>query len=121
MNIVFWSMSSGRSATSGNMLAVSTMASLVYSIKGLLIQLDCCSRPIDDVFEGKRQTNLLMEEYAYYSKKGMDQLVDLSQLGDLNIADLLDNAVPVKNTNISYIPVLKRANKGVESRDIITC
>ena len=88
MNIVFWSKASGRGATSGNMLAVSIMSSLVYSVKGILVQLDYCSRSIDDVFSNRKHTNLIMEEYAYYNQKGIDELIDKCQLKDLDILDM---------------------------------
>lgn len=119
MNIVFWSECQGRCATSGNMLAVSIMSSLVYSVKGIIMQFDNCSKAIDDVFEGKRQTNLLMEEYAYYSRKGIDDLLDKSQLKGISVEDIHSNAIPIKNTYISYIPVSKRMKSGLSDREII--
>lgn len=119
MNIAFWSMSSGKSATSGNMLAVSIMSSLVYSVSGILLQLDYCSRAIDDVFSNRKQTNLIMEEFAYYNQKGFDQLLDRCQINEINVADLKDNMIPVKNTYMSYIPSSKRARTGINDREII--
>jgi len=119
MNIVFWSECQGRCATSGNMLAVSIMSSLVYAVKGIVMQFDNCSKAIDDVFEGKRQTNFLMEEYAYYSKKGIDNLLDKSQLNDISVSDIQSNAIPVRNTHMSYIPVSKRIKSGLSDREII--
>ena len=118
MNIAFWSMTSGRSATSGNMLAVSVMSSLAYSINEILVQLDQHSRAIDDVFGERRQTNLLMEEYSYYSKKGLDSLIDKCQLEELSIKDINENMVPVKDTLINYVPVSKRTIIGVNNREL---
>ena len=85
MNIAFWSMTSGRSATSSNMLDVGAMSALAYSVEGTLLQLDQFSMSLDEAFGERRQTNLLMEEYSYYSKKGIDRLVDKAQLEDINI------------------------------------
>ena len=119
MNIAFWSMTSGRSATSGNMLAVSVMSSLAYDFKENIVQLDQHSRAVDDVFGERRQTNLLMEEYSYYSKKGLDCLIDKSQLDDLKLKDLGENIVSVKDTCINYVPVSRRTTVGVNNRDII--
>ena len=119
MNIVFWSECQGRCGTSGNTLAVCLMSSLVYSVKGIVMQFDNCSKAIDDVFEGKRQTNLLMEEYAYYGRKGIDDLLDKSQLKQISVDDIHSNAIPVKNTDISYIPVSKRIKSGLSDREII--
>lgn len=120
MNIVFWSECQGRCATSGNMLAVSVMSSLVYSVKGIVMQFDNCSKAIDDVFEGKKPANLLMEEYAYYSKKGIDELLDKSQLKEISVEDIRNNAIPVRNTGISYIPVSKRIKSGLSDKEIIS-
>ena len=119
MNIVFWSECQGRCATSGNMLAVSIMSSLVYSVKGIVVQFDNCSKAIDDVFEGKRPTNFLMEEYAYYGRKGIDDLLDKSQLKEIEVADIRSNIIPVKNTCISYLPVSKRTKSGLSDREVI--
>ena len=118
MNIAFWSMTSGRSATSSNLLAISVMSSLVYSLQQTVVQLDQYSRAIDDVFGEKRQTNLLMEEYSYYSKKGLDCLIDKCQLDELNLQDLYENTIPVKDTLIGYIPVSKRTTIGINNREL---
>ena len=118
MNIAFWSMTSGRSATSSNMLAVGAMSALAYSVEGTLLQLDQFSMSLDEAFGERRQTNLLMEEYSYYSKKGIDRLVDKAQLEDINIDDLKDNAVPVKDTNMNYVPASKRVGLGNSSREM---
>ena len=119
MNIAFWSMASGRSATSCNMLAVSLMSTIAYSVKGTLVQIDQYSRALDDVFGERRQTNLLMEEYSYYSKKGIDQLADKCQLTDINLNDLRENVVPVKDTEMNYVPVSKRTSIGIDNREYV--
>lgn len=119
MNIAFWSMSSGRSATSGNMLAVSIMSSLVYSAQGILLQLDYCSKSIDDVFSNKKQTNLIIEEYAYYNQKGFDELLDRNQIKELDVTDLKENIIPVLNTHMSYIPSSRRIRPGLNDKEII--
>ena len=120
MNIAFWSMSSGRSATSCNMLAVSIMSAVAYSVKGTLLQIDQFSRALDDVFCEKRPSNLLMEEYSYYSKKGLDKLVDKCQLAELSEEDLNDNIVPIKDTLMNYVPVSKRTSVGINYREYAT-
>lgn len=119
MNIAFWSASSGRGATSGNMLAVSVMASLVYSVEGILLQFDYCSRSIDDVFSNRKNTNLLMEEYAYYNQKGIDTLLDRIQIRDIDINDINENTVPVRNTLMKYIPASRRIKSGLNDREMI--
>ena len=120
MNIVFWSKYAGRCATSGNMLAVSVMSSLVYSVGGILLQMDNRSRALDEVFEGKRSMNLIMEEYAYYCSKGMDELMDRSQINGLTVDDVKDNVVPIRNTSMSYIPTSIKIQKSLRDKDIIS-
>ncbi len=51
-NIIFWSSASGKSGTSNNMLAVSTMTAVLYSLKTLLVQFDKKSSPLSMAFEG---------------------------------------------------------------------
>ena len=119
MNIVFWSKHAGRCATSGNMLAVSIMSSLIYSVKGILLQLDYRSRTLDDVFEGKRQVNLIMEEYAYYNKRGLDELMDRSQLDTLTIDDVRENVIPIKDTRMSYIPTSSKIRTELNDKDAV--
>lgn len=120
MNIAFWSMYAGRGSTSGNMLAVSIMSSLVYSVKGIIMQLDYCSKAIDDVFESRKTTNLLMEEYAYYNKRGLDQILLKEQLEHIEVSDILDNTMPVRDTYMSYIPVSRRVKAGINNKELIT-
>ena len=72
MNIAFWSNVAGKSATSGNMLAVSTMTSLLYSLKVVLMQVDYCSKSIESVLEGKHDEMVINDNFAYYNQKGMD-------------------------------------------------
>ncbi len=120
MNIVFWSEYQGRSGTSGNMLAVSVMSSLLYSLKSVVMQFDYFSRPIDDVFEGRKQTNLIMEEYAYYSRKGIDTLLDKCQLKEICLDDIRANVIPIKNVDMCYIPASRRSKFGVTNKDIIS-
>lgn len=120
MNIVFWSKASGKGATSGNMLAVSIMSSLVYSVKGILVQLDYCSRSIDDVFNNRKQTNLIMEEYAYYNQKGIDELLDKNQIKEIDVSDVRENVIPVKNTNMSYLPTSRRIRSGINEKEIVS-
>ncbi len=120
MNIVFWSECQGRCATSGNMLAVSVMSSLLYSLKSVVMQFDYISKPIDDVFEGKRQTNLIMEEYAYYNRKGIDTLLDKSQLKEIGIDDIRANVLPIKNVDMCYIPASRRSRLGLTNKEIIS-
>lgn len=118
MNIVFWSECKGRCATSGNMLAVSVMSSLIYSVKGIVMQFDHCSRSIDDVFAEKKPTNLIMEEYSYYNRKGIDELLDRCQIKEIDLSDLKENVLPIKNTDIGYIPASKRIKYGLSSKEI---
>ena len=65
LNIAFWSNVTGRGATSGNMLAVSTMASVLYSLKTVLVQTDRMSRQIDEVIEGRKTENVKNEEFQF--------------------------------------------------------
>lgn len=104
MNIAFWSNVTGRGATSGNMLAVSTMASVLYSLKTVLIQTDRMSKPLDEVFEGRKTDNMVNEEFRFYNKKGMDELIERARLDLLCSDTIKTNMVNVRHTNIYYIP-----------------
>lgn len=104
MNIAFWSNVAGKGATSGNMLAVSTMASVLYSLKTVLVQTDRMSKPLDEVFEGKRSENMVNEEFQFYNKKGMDELIERARLDLLCNEIVQTNMVNVRHTNMYYIP-----------------
>lgn len=107
MNIAFWSNSKGLGGTTSNMLAVSTMASTMYVLKTILIQTDNISKPIDDVLEGKKSEFFVNEEYRFYSKAGLDEIVERSRLKLLNSEVVESNIVNVRHTNIHYIPTAK--------------
>lgn len=104
MNIAFWSNVAGKGATSGNMLAIATMISVLYSIKTVLVQTDRASKPIDEVFEGRRTENAVAEEFQFYNRKGMDELIQRARLELLNSEMIRTNMINVRHTNIYYIP-----------------
>ncbi len=108
MNIAFWSSVSGKSATSGNMLAVSTMTSLLYSLKVVLLQLDYCSKSIDSVLEGKRDELMVNDNFSYYGNKGIDDIFDKIRLEKMQLEDVEDNMIRVKDTSMYYIPSSKQ-------------
>lgn len=118
MNIAFWSNVAGRSATSGNMLAVSTMASVLYSLKTVLVQTDRMSKPIDEVFEGRKTDNMVNEEFHFYNRKGMDELKERCRLNLLSREMIETNMVNVRHTNIFYIPSAKEECND-ESHEVI--
>lgn len=118
MNIVFWSKYQRECATSGNMLAVSIMSSLVYSANGILVQLDNRSRSIDEVLNGQSNRNHLMEEYIYYNQRGIDKIFDRSREKDIDISDIRDNIISVKDTNMEYIPATKKMKLDLKIREL---
>ncbi len=120
MNIVFWSNAAGRSATSGNMLAVSTMASVLYSLKTVLVQTDMMSKPLDEVFEGRKSDSMINEEFYFYNRKGMDELIERGRLNLLSREMIETNMVNVKHTNIYYIPSAKEDYRQNSSETIKT-
>lgn len=117
MNIAFWSNVAGKSATSGNMLAVSTMTSLLYSLKVVLMQVDYCSKSIESVLEGKHDEMVINDNFAYYNQKGMDDLFDKIKLNNICEEDIIDNMVNVRDTSMFYIPPSRQLHLGVEERE----
>ena len=114
MNIAFWSNVAGKSATSSNMLAVSTMTSLLYSLKVILLQLDYCSKSIDSVLEGKKEGLILNDNFSYYNQKGIDDLFDKIKLNNISEDDVVDNMINVKDTSMYYIPSSKQICLDIE-------
>lgn len=114
MNVAFWSNVAGKSATSSNMLAVSTMTSLLYSLKVVLLQLDYCSKSIDSVLEGKDEGLVVNDNFSYYNQKGVDDLLDKIKLDNICEEDVVDNMVNVKDTSMYYIPTSKHISLGDE-------
>ncbi|MDY5576821.1 MAG: hypothetical protein SPF70_05005 [Lachnospiraceae bacterium] len=115
-NITFWGNSRGKSGTSGNMLAISTMAAVLYSLKTLLIQFDRESNPIHKAFETGGHAGVLHEEFSYYNRKGLDEILDKSKIKSIGKGEILDNAVNVKHTNLYYMPVSKKEEKEFDER-----
>ncbi len=114
MNIAFWSSASGKSATSGNMIAVGTMASLVYSLKTVFVQFDYLSKPIEEVFEGKKTNNFIRDEVSYYKNEGIDEILSKLKLKKLNDEVIVDNIKNIKNTTLYYIPSSRKVRNGID-------
>lgn len=113
-NITFWSNASGKSGTSGNMLAVSTMTTVLYSLKTLLVQLDKESNPLTLAFESGKNNNLLNEEFSFYNRKGLDEVCDKSKIMPIGKSEIHDNSVNVKHTNLYYMPPSRKKQSELE-------
>lgn len=107
MNIAFWSNVAGRSATSGNMLAVGIMSSVLYSLNTVMVQTDMRSKPIEEVFEGRKNDYMVHEDYSFYNRKGMNEIIDRSKLNLLNRETVETNMVNIKQTSLYYIPTAR--------------
>lgn len=107
-NITFWSSVSGRSGTSGNMLAVSTMSTVLYSLRTHLIPFNGEDRMLHQAFQSGRQENILNEEYHFYNRKGLDEMYDKSKIKKLGREEIEDNLVRVRHTNLYYLPGSKK-------------
>ncbi|MDE6209531.1 MAG: hypothetical protein K2M73_07660 [Lachnospiraceae bacterium] len=114
MNIAFWSSVSGKSATSGNMIAVGTMASLVYSLKTLFVQYDYLSKPIEEVFEGKKNSDIIRDEMSYYRREGIDEILSRLKLKKLNEQFIFSNIKNIRNTHIYYLPSSRKVRNGID-------
>ena len=68
------------------MIAVSTMAAVLYSLKTTLVQFDKESMPLNQAFEDEKHKNMLGEEFSFYNRKGLDEVLN------------------VKHTNLYYMP-----------------
>lgn len=108
-NITFWSSVSGKSGTSGNMLAISAMSSVLYSIKTLLVQFDRDSRSLSHVLEEGRNETVLNEEFSFYNRKGLDEIWDKSRLNKIGKDEIRDNLVQVRHTNLYYMPTSRKS------------
>lgn len=89
------------------MLAVGILSSVMYSLKTTLVQTDNISRQIDDVLEGKKAEFLVNEEFHFYKKQGLDEIIERCRLNMFTDEVLDSNMVNVRHTNISYIPSIK--------------
>ena len=118
MNIAFWSNVNGRGATSGNMLAIGTMASVMYSFRTLFLQYDCDSKPIEEIFEGKGRSNLIRDEVSYFKKEGIDELLNNAKLKELCEEEVYSQVKNVRNTSIYYLPSSKKIKYGIDDESI---
>ena len=115
-NIIFWSSASGKSGTSNNMLAVSTMTAVLYSLKTLLVQYDKKSSPLSMAFEGGKNINALNEEFSFYNRKGLDEIWDKSKIKKIEKDIISDNTVNVRHTNLFYMPSSKKQEELFDER-----
>lgn len=116
MNIAFWSSVSGKCATSGNMLAIGTMASLVYSLKTIFVQYDYYSKPIEEAFEGKTTSNVIRDEVSYYQIKGIDDILNKVKLCKISDKVVSDNMRNVKDTKMFYLPSSRKVRNGIDEQ-----
>lgn len=93
------------------MLAISTMASVLYSLKTLLVQFDKRSKPLSLAFEGGKNINALNEEFSFYNKKGLDEVWDKAKIKKIEKDVIADNTVNVKHTNLYYMPSSKKTEE----------
>ncbi len=114
MNIAFWSSVSGKSATSGNMLAVGTMASVVYSLKTVFLQYDYFSKPIEEIFEGRKNDNIIRDENNYYTTYGIDALLNKLKLNRIDEQSIYSNVKNIRNTSIYYVPTSRKVRNGLD-------
>lgn len=114
MNIAFWSSVSGKSATSGNMIAVGTMAALIYSLKTIFVQYDYFSKPIEEIFEGKKSDNIIRDEISYYKCEGIDELLNRLKLKKASEQVVFNNIKNIRNTNIYYLPSSRKVRNGLD-------
>ncbi len=96
------------------MLAVSTMTAVLYSLKTLLVQLDRESQPLTRALEGGKNKNVLNEEFSYYNKKGLDEVLEKSKLRRIGKSVIQDNTVNIKHTNLYYMPPSKKTGYELE-------
>ncbi len=116
LNIAFWSGVSGKCATSGNMLAVGTMASLMYSLKTMFVQYDIYSKPIEEIFEGKKNDNIIKDEISYYQNVGIDELLNKLKLNSVNEQMVYGHVKNIKDTGIFYLPSSKKVRNGLDDQ-----
>ena len=86
------------------MIAVSTMAAVLYSLKTTLVQFDKESMPLKQAFEDEKHKNMLGEEFSFYNRKGLDEVLEKSRLEKVEKSVITNNLVNVKHTNLYYMP-----------------
>ena len=82
------------------MIAVSTMAAVLYSLKTTLVQFDKESMPLNQAFEDEKHKNMLGEEFSFYNRKGLDEVLEKSRLEKVEKSVITNNLVNVKHTNL---------------------
>ena len=102
-NITFWGNSRGKSGTSGNMLAISTMAAVLYSLKTLLIQFDRESNPIHKAFETGGHAGVLHEEFSYYNRKGLDEILDKSKIKSIGKDEIIEGLEKWLHLHLTHV------------------
>lgn len=68
------------------------------------MQFDRESTPLTQAFEGGKHTNTLNEEFSFYNKKGLDEVLEKAKVKKIGKNVISDNTVNVRHTNLYYMP-----------------
>ena len=116
MNIGFWGASPGKASVSSNMLAMATFASLKYQMELSVMQAQFNENRLEDAFMPISSMVCMKEDFAYYRREGIDEIIDNIRLGQGN--NSLENAlINVKNSQIYYLPSTSEANEELFERE----
>jgi len=120
MNIAFWSNNSLRAGTTGNMIATGVMISVLYSLETNFFQLGMENKTLEEIFEGRKTEQLINDEFSFYNKKGLDDIIEGAKLSALNEGMINSNLISVKHTLIKYLPsAAKSFNLNEEEGDFL--
>lgn len=91
-------------------LSISVMTSIMDRNNTIIIQGQGSGNLLEYAFTPFVSSNTMKEDFEYYNKRGMDQIVSRATSGNLTKENLWDNVVHVPNSNIFYVPSSRKNN-----------
>lgn len=116
LNIVFFGASPGKSSVSSNMLAVATFASVKYQMEVSVMQAQFNENRLEDCFMPISSLVCMKEDFAYYRREGIDEIIDNIRLGRGN--NSFENAlINVKSSRMFYLPSTSEISEELFERE----
>lgn len=104
MVIGFWSENSGISGTTSNMIATGVMTSIISKQKVILAQLGNDLIKLEYAFSKPDNDCFIREDYGYYNKYGICDLLESINNNTYNSMNFYDNLRQVNYSNLYFIP-----------------
>lgn len=103
MKIAVWSEEDNRSLYEC-FLGVAAMSSMISTEKVVAMQGGCPSYKVDYGLSSAKLSSVMMEDYGYYNRRGIDRIMDSAINCELTVEQFWDNLIHVPKSNLFFLP-----------------